>query len=723
MTKKDLELALRITAKDNTGNALGKTRAGVESISDQLAVAKTQLVAFAASLVGLGQLRALVALTDELQSVNARLKQATGNLKSFAAAQTLAYRVAAETGAGYKAVAALYSRLSLTAKDYGLAQDRIGAVTVATAKALQLSGASAAESAAVILQLSQALGSGVLRGEEFNAIMENGGRLAKALADGLGVPIGQLRALAEQGVLSTELVARALESQRATLEAEAAAMPRTIGQAVSGVGDEFGRLVDAMNQASGATATIAGAFDALGRHLSVVLGAGAVAAAGALTVAINRLVAALAQAIAAKLSAVAAEQRLTAATVASTAAVAARGAALRGLAATLGFLGGPIGAITTLLTVGATAWLIWGDRAASAADRAKNRLQEVDALLDRVKRKQKHGEGDAGLLNEEAEALESRISALAQTRGSAGAEAELKKARARLAEILAAQDALAADQPGAPNALNRELMRRQWDEYIKQYRGKGEELAAALAELRQKAQAAGISVAGDEFKKAEAALRAKFRGQGKPSALPALRQDLDESFRLVKDALDRESRALDQALEDRRIGIADWYAEKDRVAEDGFASERARLERERAVVKTKGEVAKINADLIILERERASVIGKLASAAAQKEKDYRDAIEETRVALLRAQGKGLAAQLAEIEAAYRNAQQKFAADPNALSLVEQLFDAQTAKAELQLARSNVGKKTKTRPKARRRYAIGGADGTRTRDPRRDRPVF
>lgn len=238
-------------------------------------------------------------------------------------------------------------------------------------------------------------------------------------------------------------------------------------------------------------------------------------------------------------------------------------------------------------------------------------------------------------------------------------------------------------------------------------------VATAIKDLDRLKTAA--AKAGNEQKKAAGGATGSATGSkggaktGKFS-LPDLQKEVDQSFRLVKDALDRESRALDQALEDRRISIADWYAEKDRAAEDGFANERARLDRERAqladhlarltaaagragkaedrqraekeIASTKSQVAKIDADLIILERERASVIGKLANDAAQKEKEYRAAIEETRVALLRAQGKELDARLAEIETAYRNAQERFRGDTNALSLVDQLFNAQTAKAKI-----------------------------------------
>lgn len=105
-------------------------------------------------------------------------------------AQQDAYRIAARTGAGFEAVATLYRRLAQAARSLGLSQEQIARTTEITALALRVSGASAAESASVVRQLAQAIGSGVLRGDEFISIMDNGSRLAQALADGLGQPVG-----------------------------------------------------------------------------------------------------------------------------------------------------------------------------------------------------------------------------------------------------------------------------------------------------------------------------------------------------------------------------------------------------------------------------------------------------------------------------------------------------------------------------------------------------
>jgi tape measure domain-containing protein len=82
-------------------------------------------------------------------------------------------------------------------------------LTESISQALRLSGASATEAQSSLLQFGQALASGVLRGEEFNSVVENSPRLAQALADGLNVPIGRLRKLAEEGRLTADVVVNA----------------------------------------------------------------------------------------------------------------------------------------------------------------------------------------------------------------------------------------------------------------------------------------------------------------------------------------------------------------------------------------------------------------------------------------------------------------------------------------------------------------------------------
>lgn len=440
----DLSVRLRILAESAQANAdLRRMQDSLDRMRSSLArVGHYGTLAFAGWNIA-GALPQLVSMADSVKLIDARLRLVTQSSAEFVAAQRLAYDVARETGTGFEAIAGLYTRLAMTGADYGLSAERIATVTRSTAQALKLSGASAAESASVITQLSQAMGSGVLRGEEFNSIMENGGRLASALADGLGLPIGQLRALAEQGLLTTEVVSLAIESQADRLASEAARMPQTLSGALTTARDSIARAVHDMDQSLGGTAFVIQAIGSAAANAAPVLNALALALAAGLARALAASVAAAAdyiKATAAKIAAdraatattiahtqarvtyaraelaaaqaavasavgmarlsvvqrtlIPAQQALAAAQAAQTAAMAGASVAARGLSAALGLMGGPLGLILTALSVGATAWALWGGSAESAAARANKAVTDTTDALQRLRNRQQFGDDE-----------------------------------------------------------------------------------------------------------------------------------------------------------------------------------------------------------------------------------------------------------------------------------------------------------------------------------------
>ncbi|MCL6619498.1 MAG: tape measure protein [Thermomonas hydrothermalis] len=792
MPSNQLSLTLELKGKDSTQAALSKARAGVQSISEQLSRARVQFLAFQASMLSMGRIAALANLADQVQQVNARLRLATSSAQEFAAAQALAYRVAAQTGAGYEAVSTLYARLAQAAGGLGLTQAQVARTTEATALALKVSGASAGESAAVITQLSQALGAGVLRGDEFNSIMENGGRLAQALVDGLGLPVGRLRELAEAGLLTTDVVVRALESQSGKLKAEAAAMPVTIGQALSQVRDEFGRTIDRFNQTTGATSAVSSALTALARNMDAVLGGVAVAAVGALTaatvrggqaavayvqqqlakIAADRQAALAAQAVAANEVAkaqamlaaaqaavasssgmarltvvqtqlVPAQQRLAAAQTALNAAQAAGSVTARALSLAMAALGGPVGVILTLLTAGATAWAIWGNRASeagekakAAADKARAAIEQANAARDRLEREQKYGAGDAGTLREGIAAAGGEIAAKTQALIAAQRDAErarqqtlyaregselaavaayqrqldkIKQLRAEIATLQRDREAnlkklreLETGAAGDAAALGREVLGKGFDQYLDQYRKKLDPLAAALKELRAQAQKAGIALESEQFKKAEALVRAAFAKDGAPRQSASLaidKADTEAALALLKDGLRRQQTALDAALEDRLISVRDYYARKTALEQQEIDAEIARtqqaLARSRQVaaggnseeerLRGKAEVARLEAELIALNNKRADVEQSNARAAAKAERELADALAAAREELARLTGTDTAQdRRAAIERSYRDLRARLLAESDAdgVSIIDRLIDVKAALANL-----------------------------------------
>lgn len=175
-------------------------------------------------------------VADSFKNLQARVKLATGEGALFATSWDRVSQIALDTNSALDGTATLFARIADAGKSAGLsagvaAQQSLG-LTQTINQATQLSGGSAESANAAMTQLIQGLQSGVLRGEEFNSIMEQAPRLARALADGLGVTTGELRKMANLGQLTTATVIKALQGQAAVLAAEFETLPATVGRAL-----------------------------------------------------------------------------------------------------------------------------------------------------------------------------------------------------------------------------------------------------------------------------------------------------------------------------------------------------------------------------------------------------------------------------------------------------------------------------------------------------------
>jgi tape measure domain-containing protein len=210
-----------------SGDAAGQGATGVAgSLTAGLGLAGGAFAATAA-------LRSYVEITDTAKKMNAQLKLATTSQEEFNQAQEITSEIAERNQAPLADVVALYSRLQPALSQLGRGQSDVVAVIDAVTMSLRISGATAEETASTIQQFSQALGSGVLRGEEFNTLAESSPRLLRALADGLKVPIGALRDMAAEGELTADVITDTLLGQLPKLAEEAAQLPDTVGGALT----------------------------------------------------------------------------------------------------------------------------------------------------------------------------------------------------------------------------------------------------------------------------------------------------------------------------------------------------------------------------------------------------------------------------------------------------------------------------------------------------------
>lgn len=185
--------------------------------------------------------KTVVDTADAWQLMNARLKLATGTQEEFNTAQKELQRIASATASPIESLVTLYSRISRPLKEAGRSQQDIIGVTEAVAAAFKVSGASAAEAENGVVQFAQALGSGALRGDEFNSVAEQAPRLMQALADGIGVPVGALKEMAAQGLLTTSVVTDALLGELPAIIRDLAGFGDTVGGEMVKIGDTFKR--------------------------------------------------------------------------------------------------------------------------------------------------------------------------------------------------------------------------------------------------------------------------------------------------------------------------------------------------------------------------------------------------------------------------------------------------------------------------------------------------
>lgn len=486
----DMEIRLRADIArlqrdmDSARQVVGNATAGMERAAN---AAKGAIASIAAGL-GVQELGRMV---DEYAKFTAQLKLASTSQREYAAAYADVKRISTQSTQGLQQTGVLYARIANGTRELGVAQKQVAAITETVNLSLLVSGATASEAASAQMQLSQAFASGTLRGEEFNAVNEAAPRLMLALADGIGVPVGALKKMAEEGQITSKIMSDVLPNALNKLREEAKEV-QTISGAFTVLRNNVMEFVGMQAQASGVVAALSGALTLLAENLALVAGTvmtlavaklgsiigewvtstyRQVAAAAALRAANIASAEAEVASTAAKLAqlsstqamivvareeamaklassnanitsartamvsaeaagaqsfalrtlrlatadlAVAEAQRtamlaelailgrqqaavsaqITAATVAQTAAQAGLNAAttagvgVAGLASrALGFLGGPIGAVITLLGIGAMAWSHWSNKATeSEKEVARTLAEETDDYIGNLQR-------------------------------------------------------------------------------------------------------------------------------------------------------------------------------------------------------------------------------------------------------------------------------------------------------------------------------------------------
>lgn len=227
--------------------------------------------AIAASLV-VDWGKAFLVAADNMSQLNARIERLTGS--AAAASQTMQslMRISSATGGSLQDTAKLWETLSTALRDTGATNGQIIQLTETLQKIGRIGGSSTEEMANALRQFGQSISSGTVRAEEFNSILEQMPELARQIAAGMGVSIGQLRQLMLDGKLTAEDALNAIQKQTGSVNAEFEKLPRTLSQANTALTNSFLSMIDSVNQATGASSGMVAVIDSLTAALDRLAG-------------------------------------------------------------------------------------------------------------------------------------------------------------------------------------------------------------------------------------------------------------------------------------------------------------------------------------------------------------------------------------------------------------------------------------------------------------------
>ncbi|MBC9229199.1 tape measure protein [bacterium SPL81] len=228
---------------------------------------KNTIVGYMAGIVSVG---AAIAKMDSYTGLQNRLKLVTASQTELNKAMQDTFSIAQATGQSWDSTAQVYQRFADNAKRLGISFQETALLTDTVAKAIAISGGSAASAEAALVQFGQALASGVLRGEEFNSISEQAPGLLKAIATGLNVNIGELRKMANEGQLSADVVVGALEKAKVSVDELFGKTDFTIGNSFTMLSNALTQFVGEAGKGSGAAQLISGSIQSLATNLDVV---------------------------------------------------------------------------------------------------------------------------------------------------------------------------------------------------------------------------------------------------------------------------------------------------------------------------------------------------------------------------------------------------------------------------------------------------------------------
>lgn len=226
-----------------------------------------QLAAFA----GIGfSVQQFIALGDQYKVLTGQIKNVTASEQEALEVREKLFAMSSRTRQGFQQATGLFTSVSRSAKELGKSTDDILLFTEDIANALLVGGGSAESQQAALIQLGQALGSGTLRGDELNSILEQAPVLAKTIADGMNTTIGKLRQMGADGELTSQALFNAVRSQSEALKKQLANTPWTVQQALGLIQDSLLKLFGTIEEKTNIISYIAQGLAKIADGINVI---------------------------------------------------------------------------------------------------------------------------------------------------------------------------------------------------------------------------------------------------------------------------------------------------------------------------------------------------------------------------------------------------------------------------------------------------------------------
>jgi tape measure domain-containing protein len=218
----------------------------------------SSLGALVAAVIGIGAVAGILRTADAYVVLTNRITAFVGQGEKATAIQREIIAIAQRTRQPIDSVATVFQRLLIVQDDLRRSSAELLSFTEALTQAVVVSGASAQESGAALVQLSQGLASGTLRGDELRSVLEQLPFVGRVIADELGVSLGQLRGLGTQGLITSEIIFRAFENRAEGIRELFENTTPTIGQALNTIQNSFTVFTGRLLKETGAFDVIVG---------------------------------------------------------------------------------------------------------------------------------------------------------------------------------------------------------------------------------------------------------------------------------------------------------------------------------------------------------------------------------------------------------------------------------------------------------------------------------